>query len=36
MDVRKYKWLRAAFYYILILFLISNAGTEQTFIYFQF
>ena len=32
----KYKWLRVAFYYILILLIISNAGTEQTFIYFQF
>ncbi|MBQ6764154.1 MAG: MBOAT family protein [Paludibacteraceae bacterium] len=35
-DARKYKWLRVAFYYILILFIILNAGTEQTFIYFQF
>ena len=35
-DARKYKWLRVAFYYILILFIISNAGAEQTFIYFQF
>lgn len=35
-DARKYKWLRVAFYYVLILFIISNAGTEQTFIYFQF
>ena len=35
-DAHKYKWLRVVFYYILILFIISNAGTEQTFIYFQF
>jgi hypothetical protein len=35
-DARKYKWLRVACYYVLILFIISNAGTEQTFIYFQF
>lgn len=35
-DAHKYKWLRVVFYYILILFIISNAGTEHTFIYFQF
>ena len=35
-GARKYKWLRVIFYYILILLIISNAGTEQTFIYFQF
>ena len=35
-DAHKYKWLRVVFYYILILFVISNAGTEHTFIYFQF
>ena len=35
-DARKYKWLSIVFYYILILFIISNAGTEQTCIYFQF
>ena len=35
-DAHKYKWLRVIFYYVLILFIISNAGEEQTFIYFQF
>ncbi len=35
-DAPKYNWLRVIFYYILILLIISNAGTKQTFIYFQF
>jgi len=31
-----HKWVRIMFYYVLILLIIGNCGTEQTFIYFQF
>ena len=36
LNTGKYKWMRVAFYYALIWLIIQNAGTEQTFIYFQF
>ena len=36
LDTNKYKWIRIAFYYVLVWMIIQNAGTEQTFIYFQF
>ena len=36
MNTSKYKWIRIAFYYVLVWMIIQNAGTEQTFIYFQF
>ena len=35
-NTDKYKWFRVTFYYALILTILSNAGSEQTFIYFQF
>ena len=35
-NTNKYKWIRIAFYYVLVWMIIQNAGTEQTFIYFQF
>lgn len=35
-NIGKYKWFRVAFYYFLFLLIISNAGSEQAFIYFQF
>ena len=31
-----YKWLRIVFYYAIVCLIIQNAGTEHTFIYFQF
>lgn len=36
LNTCKYKWMRVVFYYALIWMIIQNAGTEQTFIYFQF
>lgn len=36
LNTGKYKWMRGVFYYALIWMIIQNAGTEQTFIYFQF
>ena len=36
LNAGKYKWIRIAFYYVLVWMIIQNAGTEQTFIYFQF
>jgi len=36
LNASKYKWIRIAFYYVLVWMIIQNAGTEQTFIYFQF
>lgn len=36
LNTSKHKWLRVAFYYALVWMIIQNAGTEQTFIYFQF
>ena len=36
LNISQYRWLRVVFYYSLILLIISNAGSEQTFIYFQF
>ena len=32
----KHKWLRVIFYYALIILMVQYAGSEQTFIYFQF
>ena len=36
LNTNKHKWLRVIFYYALVWMIIQNAGTEQTFIYFQF
>lgn len=36
LNTSKHKWLRVIFYYALVWMIIQNAGTEQTFIYFQF
>ena len=36
LNASKYKWIRIAFNYVLVWMIIQNAGTEQTFIYFQF
>ena len=36
LNTSNYKWIRIAFYYVLVWMIIQNAGTEQTFIYFQF
>ena len=36
LNASKYKWIRIASYYVLVWMIIQNAGTEQTFIYFQF
>lgn len=36
LNTSKHKWLRVLFYYALVWMIIQNAGTEQTFIYFQF
>ncbi|MCL1937499.1 MAG: MBOAT family protein, partial [Candidatus Azobacteroides sp.] len=30
------KWLRYAFYYVILFFILVYKGTEQQFIYFQF
>ena len=32
----KYKWLRIVIYYALVVAILCNSGSEQTFIYFQF
>ena len=32
----KYKWLRIVLYYALVVAILCNSGSEQTFIYFQF
>ncbi len=36
LNTSKHKWLQVIFYYALVWMIIQNAGTEQTFIYFQF
>ena len=36
LNTSKNKWLRVISYYALVWMIIQNAGTEQTFIYFQF
>ena len=32
----RYRWVRWAIYYILLILIVKNIGKEQTFIYFQF